>query len=105
MEPLIAYNILESIQLLSRAMRTLEKRCINGITINEDRCREMVDNSIGIITALNPYIGYENSSRIAKEALEKNCSVVELISKEGLLKQQQIIEILNPRNMVLTEVS
>ncbi len=103
MEPLITYNILESIRLLSRAMEMLEKRCIDGITINEARCREMVDNSIGIITALNPYIGYENSSRIAKEALEKNCSVIDLVSKEGLLKQDQILEILDPRNMILTK--
>lgn len=100
MEPLIAYNILESIQLLSRAMNMLEERCIKGITVNEGRCREMVDNSIGIITALNPYIGYENSSRIAKEALAKNCSILELVQEEGLLEKEQIEQILNPQNMI-----
>ena len=104
MEPLIAYNILSSIRLLSRAMSMLEERCINGITINERRCREMVDNSIGIITALNPYIGYENSSRIAKAALAQDCSILELIENEGLLEKEQIEEILNPKNMIISQI-
>jgi aspartate ammonia-lyase len=104
MEPLITYNILNSIRLLSRAMHMLEERCINGITVNAQRCRDMVDNSIGIITALNPYIGYENSSRIAKQALAENCSVIELVEKEGLLDRKQLDEILNPKNMIVTQI-
>lgn len=104
MEPMIANNIFNSIRLLSRAMRMLEERCIDGITINKDRCQEMVNNSIGIITALNPYIGYENSSRIAKTALEKNCSVLELVESEGLLEASQIRKILDPKNMIISQI-
>ncbi|MGH1487526.1 MAG: aspartate ammonia-lyase [Cellvibrionaceae bacterium] len=104
MEPLITYNALNSIRLLSRAMHMLEDRCINGITVNSDHCRAMVDNSIGIITALNPYIGYENSSRIAKQALAEDCSVIELIEKEGLLDAQTLAEIMEPKNMIVTQV-
>ena len=99
MEPLITYNTLNSMRLLSRAMSMLEERCIQGITVNTQRCREMVDNSIGIITALNPYIGYENSSRIAKAALEEGRSIVELVESEGLMQKDELEQALNPRNM------
>ncbi|MGH1486539.1 MAG: aspartate ammonia-lyase [Cellvibrionaceae bacterium] len=104
MEPLITYNTLNSIRLLSRAMVMLEDLCISGITVNEEHCRNMVDNSIGIITALNPYIGYENSSRIAKQALEQNCSVIELVEKEGLLDKSELEKIMEPNNMIVTQM-
>jgi aspartate ammonia-lyase len=104
MEPLIAYNILESIRLMTRAMRMLEVRCVNGITANATHCRSMVENSIGIITALNPFIGYENSSRIAKQALAENRSIIELVESEGLLKKEQLNVILDPKNMFVKQV-
>ena len=104
MEPLITYNILNSIRLLSRAIAMLEKRCIHGITANTEHCKSMVENSIGIITALNPHIGYENSSRIAKQALEENRSIVELIESEGLLKKEELEVILNPKNMFVKQI-
>ncbi len=100
MEPLITYNILNSMCLLRRAIVMMESRCIQDISVNVQRCKEMVTNSIGIVTALNPYIGYENSSRIAKLALERNCSVIEIVEEEGLLDSQQLKEILAPQNMV-----
>jgi aspartate ammonia-lyase len=78
----------------------LANRCVNGISANRDRCRELVDQSIGIITALNPYIGYENSSRVAKEALKRGCGVTELILEEGLLTREQLEDILKPENMI-----
>ena len=104
MEPLITYNILNSIRLLSRAIAMLEKRCIHGITANTEHCKSMVENSIGIITALNPHIGYENSSRIAKQALEENRSIVELIESEGLLKKEELEVILDPKNMFVQQI-
>ncbi len=100
MEPLIAYNVLESMRLLSQAMEMLRTRCIEGITANVEHCRDQVNNSIGIITALNPYIGYDNATRIAKQALEENCSVLDLVRAEGLLDEKTLEEILRPESMV-----
>ncbi|WP_261841667.1 aspartate ammonia-lyase [Aliamphritea ceti] len=100
MEPLIAFNVLESIRLLSQAMPMLEQRCIAGITANREHCRQLVDNSIGVVTALNPHIGYENATRIARQALHSGASVVELIREEQLLSEAQLAEILKPENMI-----
>jgi len=104
MEPLITYNTLESIRLMTRAMIMLETRCVDGVTANAEHCRSMVENSIGIITALNPFIGYENSSRIAKQALAENRSIVELVESEGLLKRDQLDVILDPKNMFVQQI-
>ncbi|MFP4034646.1 MAG: aspartate ammonia-lyase [Desulfovermiculus sp.] len=99
MEPVIAFNILQSLKMLSKAITTLTRRCIQGITANEDQCRNYVDCSIGIVTALNPYIGYENSSRIASKALETGRGVMDLVLEEGLLSREQLEEILSPSQM------
>lgn len=99
MEPLIAFNVLQSMRMMMRAMEVLAERCIQGITANEQHCREMVINSIGIITALNPYIGYENSTRVAKQALETGRGVAELVLEEGLLSEAELEDILKPEHM------
>ena len=75
MEPVITQCIIESQTWLGRAMDTLRERCVDGITVNAEHNAETVRNSIGIVTALNPYIGYKNSTKIAKEALETGASV------------------------------
>ena len=100
MEPLIAYKLFDSIRLLHRAMEMLREHCIDGITANEARCRELVESSIGLITALNPYIGYENSTRIAREALLSGRGVLELVREEGLLDDAMLADILRPENMI-----
>ena len=100
MEPIIAAKLLESIEILSNAVTMLDQKCIRGITINKEHCEFMVNNSIGIITAINPYIGYENAARIARQALANNCSVVELIKAEGLMSEEQLSMVLAPQNMV-----
>ncbi len=100
MEPLIAYNLLESIRMLTQSMDMLKNRCVRGITANEDRCQELVDQSIGIITAVVPYIGYENSTRIAKSALETGRGVLELIREEELMTEEALKEVLTPGNMI-----
>ena len=100
MEPVLMYSIVESIQLLMRGMDTLVDKCINGITANEAHCKSMVLNSIGIVTALNPYIGYKNSTKIAKEALETGRSVYELIIEQNILSKEALDDILNPENML-----
>ena len=99
-EPVLVYKILESIQELTNGMDMLNEKCIKGITANADVCRSYVDNSVGLVTALNPYLGYENSSRIAKIALKSGRRVVDLVLEEGLLSEEQLDEILKPQNMV-----
>jgi len=100
MEPVIVQSILESIDFLTKAMDTLREKCIDGITANEDVCLEMVRNSIGLVTALNPYIGYKNSSKVAKEALATGKSVYELVLEKELLSKEKLDEILDPSNMI-----
>ena len=79
MEPVIAYNLFTSLDLLGRACHTLTERCIMGITANREICRRMVEHSIGLVTALNPYIGYEKSTEIANLALATGDSVYEIV--------------------------
>lgn len=100
MEPLIAYKTFDSIRLLSRAMEMLRTLCIEGITANVERCKDLVEHSIGLVTALNPYIGYENSTRIARIALETGKGVLELVREENLLSEETLEEILKPENMI-----
>ena len=79
MEPVITEALIESLTWMTNAIDTLTEECITGITVNVDRCMNMVLNSIGIVTALNPYIGYKNSTKVAKEALETNRSVYDIV--------------------------
>jgi aspartate ammonia-lyase len=100
MEPIIVYSIFESIEMLKNGMHTLNYRCIKGITANEEHCREMVYNSIGLVTALNPIIGYEASNKLAKDALEGNRSVYELVLEQNLMTKEALDEALDPKNMI-----
>ncbi len=99
MEPLIAYNLFFSIDMLWRACITLGERCVRGITANREVCRRNVENSIGLVTALNPVIGYEKASEIAKEALETGGSVYEIVLQKGYLSQEELEDMLKPENM------
>ena len=99
MEPVIAESILESQTWLTNAMNTLRERCVDGITVNADHCYEMVKNSIGIVTALNPYIGYKASTKVAKEALESGRSVYDLVLEHGLMSKEKLDEALDPAAM------
>jgi len=100
MEPVIVQSIMESIEMLINGMTTFRLRCIDGITANEAHCRRLVENSIGLVTALNPTIGYEASTMLAKEALETNRGVYELVLEKGLLSKEELDEILKPENMI-----
>lgn len=100
MEPVLIYCIMESMALLTNGMDTLATKCVDGITANEAHCKDMVLHSIGIVTALNPYIGYKNSTKIAKEALETGKSVYDLVLEHNLLSKEQLDDILNPENML-----
>ncbi|HMB22683.1 MAG TPA: hypothetical protein VKP08_07645 [Anaerolineales bacterium] len=85
--------------LLGRACRTLAERCVNGIIANREICRRMVEHSIGLVTALNPYIGYEKSTAIANLALATGDSVYEIVLAKGYLSKEALDEILSPENM------
>jgi len=98
-EPLMAYNLLHGLMLLKNACIILTGRCVEGIKANRERCRAYVENSIGLVTALNPVIGYEKSVAIAKEALETGRSVYDLVVERGLLSKQVLDEILAPDKM------
>ncbi len=100
MEPVIVQSLFESTEMLKNGMETLRTRCIDGITANAAHCRRMVEQSIGLVTALNPYIGYENSSMIAKEAQETGGSVYDLVLKHNLLSKEELDRILAPENMI-----
>jgi aspartate ammonia-lyase len=99
MEPVIAYNLFRSIHMLRMACRALAEKCIDGITANKERCRKMVENSIGIVTALNPIIGYERATELAKEAMETYRSIYDLVIEKGFLTREALDEILAPENM------
>ncbi|MCF8228418.1 MAG: aspartate ammonia-lyase [Bacteroidales bacterium] len=100
MEPVIVQSLFESIEMMKNGMDTLNYRCIKGITANGEHCRNMVENSIGLVTALNPYIGYENSTELAKEALQSGKGVYELVLEKKLLSKEKLDEILAPENMI-----
>ena len=100
MEPVIAQSIFESIEMLRNGMMTLTHRCITGITANEKICHNMVLNSIGLVTALSPVLGYETCSELAKEALQRDESLYNIILEKKLLSQDKLDKILSPENML-----
>ncbi|WP_372644965.1 aspartate ammonia-lyase [Ancylomarina sp.] len=100
MEPVLVRSILESMEMLENAMNVLNTKCITGITANEEHCRMMVLNSIGIVTALNPTLGYEASSSLASEALANNRSVYDLVLEKNLLTKEMLDELLQPERMI-----
>ncbi len=99
MEPLIAVNLLDSQNLLTNAVNMFNFLCIGGIEANETRCKELLDNSLGLVTALNPYLGYETSTTIAKEALSSGASIISLIKEQNLLTDEQLADILQADKM------
>jgi len=105
MEPLIAFKLFESMDLLGNAMAMFQSKCIDTITANPEHCKALVENSIGIVTALNPYLGYETTTRIAKTANETGQSVLALVQSEGLLSPQVLDDILSINNMVKPKMS
>lgn len=100
MEPVMAQCCFESADLLMNGFDTLRTLCIDGITANEEKCRRDVHNSIGVVTALNPVIGYKNSTKIAKEALETGKGVYELVLEHNILSKEDLDTILKPENMI-----
>ncbi len=99
MEPVIAACLLEGQTLMENAARTLRVHCIDGIKANAEACRQFVDRSIGVVTALNPHIGYDKSTELAAEAMRTGRGIVELVREKRLLTDSQIAKILDPQAM------
>ena len=95
-EPIIAHSLFKSVTHLRNGCLTLAERCVRGITANSGRLHAMVENSIGIVTALNPYIGYANATAVAQEAHATGGSVAAIVLARGLLTKAQLDEILRP---------
>lgn len=100
MEPLIVYNLLNSMKMLGSACSMLDERCIRDIRANTDQCARHLDNSIGIITALAPILGYFNTTQIAPNALNSGSTVRELVLEEALLNAAELDRLLSPRAML-----
>ena len=99
MEPVLAFNLFESLDMITAAVRTLTERCIRGITANADRCRSLVEQSIGIVTAVVPALGYERATQVAKEALATGRPVRQILRDAGDLSDAEIDAILSPDAM------
>ncbi len=95
-EPIIAHSLFESLKHLRRGIQTLTERCVRGITANREHLRAMVENSIGLVTALNPFIGYANATAVAQEALASGASIYDLVLAKGLLAKETLDDILRP---------
>ena len=100
MEPIITASLFESLTWMKNAIETLTEECVLGITVNKERCYEMVRNSIGIVTALNPIIGYKSSSKVAKEAHATGRSVYDIVIEQGLMTKEELDEALDPKHML-----
>ena len=100
MEPIIVFKLFDSLGTLTAAVRTLTERCIRGIEADRDRCAELVERSVGVVTAIVPTLGYDRSSAIAKEALESGLSVRDILLRDGDLPPDQVEALLSPQSMV-----
>ena len=100
-EPIIAHSLFKSVKHLTAGCLTLAAKCVSGITANREHLRQGVERSIGIVTALNPYIGYANATEIAQQALLTGMSVYDLVLDRKLLTREQLDRILQPE--VLTQ--
>ena len=98
--PVIAYNFLQSVRLLSESIRSFNRNCAAGIRANEEKMRRNLKDSLMLVTALSPYIGYENAAKTAKLAYTNDISLKEACVREGFLTEDQFDEIFHPEQMV-----
>ncbi len=100
MEPVIVFNILQSMRMLTRGMKVLREKCIVGIEADRERCQELLDHSLVAVTAINPYVGYAEASRVAKEALKSRRSVRDVVLAENLMTKAQLDEAFSTDNLL-----
>ena len=99
MKPVIAYNLLQSIHLISKGCDVLREKCLDGLKANRERCEEMVERSLAMVTALAPKIGYDQAAAIAKEAYETGRTVREVALEQKVLPEKELEQVLDPRSM------
>lgn len=99
-QPVIAYNLFQSLRMLTRAARTLRERCVLGIMANRERCLELVRGSLGVVTALAPALGYETAARVIRQAQETGRTVQNLLAAEGLMDAGEYAELMDPQKML-----
>ena len=99
MEPVVAFNLIQSLHILTNVVKVFNDKCIKGITANNERCKQYVEDSIGLITAINPHVGYEIASTIAKEALLTGKQVKQLLLEKRIFTPEELEIILDPKEM------
>ncbi len=99
MMPLIAYNLIHSIEILGLALKALTQQCLKGITANRERCLAYAEGSLALVTALNPHIGYLNAAAVAKESLETGKPLRQIVLERGLMSPEQLAQVLNLEEM------
>jgi fumarate hydratase class II len=99
MMPLIAYNLIHSMEILGNTIAALTERCIQGITANQERCLAYAEGSLALVTALNPHIGYLNAAAVAKESLETGKSLRQIVLERGLMNEAQLAKVLDLEQM------
>ena len=98
--PVIIYNYLQSVRLLSDSIESFRKNCVSGLVANREKMRHNLYNSLMLVTALNPYIGYENAAKTAKTAYKENISLKEACVKLGFLTPERFDEVFHPESMI-----
>ena len=99
MMPIMAYNLLQSFEILTNGIRAFTERCVRGIDVDIVRCKKLAERSMGLATALNPYIGYSAAAKVAQEALARGVSLREVVLEKGYLSEEQLEAILDPFDM------
>ncbi|MBB6448880.1 aspartate ammonia-lyase [Geomicrobium halophilum] len=99
MGPVLVFNLLQSLSILENGLCVFRRHALEGMTANIEKTKEMVHNSVGVVTAINPHVGYEVASRIAKEALNTGNSVKDICIERGILSEEELEEILKPQEM------
>lgn len=100
MMPLIAHQLLESIRLLANGIDNFRLKCVQGLKANKDRCEEMIEKSLALVTALTPELGYLEAARLAKKAYEQNKTIRKILEEEGLFSPKKLNRLLDPLTMV-----
>ena len=105
MEPVLVFNLLQSLSILQNGITVFRAYLVDGITANAERCKQMVENSVGIVTAINPHVGYETASQIAKEAIHSGRPVREICLERGILTEEELDVILDAKEMTAPGIS
>ena len=100
MEPVIVFNILQSMRMLTRGMKVLREKCVDGIEADAARCKALLEHSLVAVTAINPFVGYVKASAVAKEALASGNSVRAVVLAKGLMTEAQLAEAFSTENLL-----